>query len=373
MSDAVIAKLQALLGEKGFIPAEAVGDWKPSPLGPTHARQAACVVRPASADEAAAVLKLCHEAKQAVVVGGGFTGLVHATDTSETEILMSMERMTAIREIDPIGRTMIAEAGVPIQTVQEAAEREGLFYPVDWGARGSATVGGSLATNAGGNRVIRWGMTRDSVLGAEVALTDGTVLHNLNTLVKNNAGYDLKNLFVGSEGTLGVITAASLRLREKPQSHNAAFAAVPSFEALTAFLKHMDRALGGTLSAFEVMWREAYEVLTATPNTQPPLPQGSPFTVLTEAMGGHQQADKERFEAALEQALEDGLITDAAVAQSAREITAFWSVRDSVLNFGQHWPIFTFDVSLPIRTMKYYLSNLKPAQRHKAVRVRPSG
>ena len=123
---------------------------------------------------------------------------------------------------------MIVEAGATIQAVQDAAEAAGLFYPVDWGARGSATVGGSLATNAGGNRVIRWGMTRDSVLGVEVALADGTLLQGLNTLVKNNAGYDLKDLFVGSEGTLGVITAASLRLREKPQSHMAAFAGVPS-------------------------------------------------------------------------------------------------------------------------------------------------
>ena len=361
MTPELSASLAGLLGPQGWIPQSEVAGWRAPPFAGMKPRAAAGIARPANAEAVAAVLKLCSATGQKIVAAGGLTGLVHATDSAADEIVLSLERMTAIREIDPVGRTMIVEAGATIQAVQEAAEAAGLFYPVDWGARGSATVGGSLATNAGGNRVIRWGMTRDSVLGAEVALADGTLLHGLNTLVKNNAGYDLKDMFVGSEGTLGIITAASLRLREKPQSHMAAFAGVPSFAELTAFLKAMDRALGGTLSAFEVMWPEAYEVLVATPGTQPPLAPGSAFTVLLEAMGGDQAGDQARFMAALEQALNDGLIADTVVAQNAREIAAFWGVRDSVLNFMRIRPLFTFDVSLPIRAMEKYVDDLRAA------------
>lgn len=361
MTGTLTVALANLLGPGGWIPPAEVAGWRASPFPGVKPRVAAGIARPANAAAVAEVLRLCGAAGQKLVVAGGLTGLVHATDSAADEIVLSLERLTAIREIDPVGRTMIVEAGATIQAVQDAAEAAGLFYPVDWGARGSATVGGSLATNAGGNRVIRWGMTRDSVLGVEVALADGTLLQGLNTLVKNNAGYDLKDLFVGSEGTLGVITAASLRLREKPQSHMAAFAGVPSFAELAAFLKAMDRSLGGTLSAFEVMWPEAYEVLVSTPGTQPPLAPGSAFTVLVEAMGGDQEGDQARFMAALEQALADGLIADAAVAQSAREIAAFWGVRDSVLNFMRIRPLFTFDVSLPIRTMESYVEDLRAA------------
>ena len=155
-------------------------------------------------------------------------------------------------------RTMTVQAGVILQTVQEQADAAGLMFPLDLGGRGTATIGGNISTNAGGNRVIRYGMARDMVLGLEAVLADGTVVSSMNRMIKNNAGYDLKQLFIGSEGSLGVVTRAVLRLREKPRSTETLFVAVDEFAKLGKFLKSMDASLGGTLSAFEVMWNNFY-------------------------------------------------------------------------------------------------------------------
>ncbi|NWH08112.1 MAG: FAD-binding oxidoreductase [Alphaproteobacteria bacterium] len=356
----LLTRLREALGEKAVRGPEEVSAWRAPPWPTPVPRAGAGVVRPATLEEAALTLRLCAEAGQRIVVAGGLTGLVHATDSAPDELILSLERMNRIRDIDPDGRVMIAEAGVTVEAAQKAADEAGLFYPVDFGARGSATIGGSLSTNAGGNRVIRWGMTRDRVLGIEAALPDGTVLRALNTLIKNNTGYDLKDLLIGAEGTLGVITAATLRLAEKPTSQCLAFAAVPSFASLKSFLRHMDQRLGGMLSAFEVMWPEAYQVLTSPPaKGRPPVPHGSPFTVLVEAMGGDLAADTERFETALAEAHDQGLITDAAMAKSGAEIDAFWRIRDDVLQFAQFWPLQTFDVSLPITAMEGYIDTLE--------------
>jgi FAD/FMN-containing dehydrogenase len=187
------------------------------------------------------------------VTHGGLTGLVHGADAGPAEVILSLERMRNIEDIDPVQRTATVQAGVALQALQEAVEQHGLAFPLDLGARGTATLGGNAATNAGGNRVIRYGMTRDMVLGLEAVLADGTVASSLNRLIKNNAGYDLKQMFIGSEGTLGVITRLVLRLREKPTTANMAFVGLESFDKVARFLKHMDRALGGTLSAGRVV------------------------------------------------------------------------------------------------------------------------
>jgi FAD/FMN-containing dehydrogenase len=322
--------------------------------------RASQLLRPASTAEVSAALSLCHAAGQPVITHGGLTGLVHATDTTEADVVLSLERMCRIESIDPVQRVAVVEAGVTLQQLQEAAERQGLAFPLDLGARGSATLGGNAATNAGGNRVLRFGMTREMVLGLEAVLASGTVVPAMNRLIKNNSGYDLKQLFIGSEGTLGVITRLVLRLREKPARQDVAFAAVPGFGALAALLKHMDRALGGSLSAFEVMWPEFYGLVTTPPaQGRAPLPLGSPYYVLIEAMGGDPARDAERFQSALETAAESGLVADAALAKSQSEVAAFWALRDDVLQTARWGMPITFDVSVPIAGMEGYVGQVR--------------
>jgi FAD/FMN-containing dehydrogenase len=322
--------------------------------------RASLLIRPANTGEVSTALALCHAAGQSVITQGGLTGLVHGADTTEADVVLSLERMRRIESIDPLQRVASVEAGVTLQQLQEAADEQGLAFPLDLGARGTATLGGNAATNAGGNRVLRFGMTREMVLGLEAVLADGTVVPAMNRLIKNNSGYDLKQLFIGSEGTLGVITRLVLRLREKPARQEVAFAAVPSFDALAALLKHMDRALGGGLSAFEVMWPEFYELVTTPPaKGRAPVPHGSPYYVLVESMGGGSPGDAERFQSAFEQAAQDGLVADAAVAQSQSEVAAIWALRDDVLQTARWGMPLTFDVSLPIVDMPAYVERVK--------------
>jgi FAD/FMN-containing dehydrogenase len=359
IDEGLTARLKAALPPEAVLEGEVLAqrteDWRKS--RPMRAR---LLLRPSSTAEVSTALALCHAAGQPVVTHGGLTGLVHGGDTGEGDVVLSLERMRAIESIDPVQRVAVVQAGVTLQEVQEAADAKGLVFPLDLGARGSATLGGNASTNAGGNRVLRYGMAREMVLGLEAVLADGTVIPAMNALIKNNSGYDLKQLFVGTEGTLGVITRLVLRLREKPARQDVAFAAVPSFEALTALLKTMDRSLGGSLSAFEVMWPEFYELVTKPPAAgRPPVPHGSPFYVLVESMGGDGPGEAERFQAAFEQAMEAGLVTDAAVAQSQAEVAAIWALRDDVLQTGRWGLPITFDISLPIANMPAYVEQVR--------------
>ncbi|MBI3676194.1 MAG: FAD-binding oxidoreductase [Proteobacteria bacterium] len=319
------------------------------------------ILRPKSTQEVSACLRLCHEARQAVVPWGGRTGLVGGA-SSDGAIALSLERMNRIEDIDVEGATMTVEAGAVLQTVCETAETNGLFFPLDLGARGSATIGGNISTNAGGNRVIRYGMMRDLVLGIEAVLADGTVVSSLNRLIKNNAGYDLKQLFIGSEGTLGVVTRAVLRLRPKPKSQNMAFLAVDDFAHLVRILRNVESGLGGTLSAFEVMWDDFYSLVTTPPaQGRPPVPHGHPFYVLIEALGGGQDDDAARFEGVLSAELESGSIADAVLAKSKTECARFWALRDDVGQVLRNGPVFTFDVSLKIADMDSYAREVRAA------------
>ncbi|MGB8326102.1 MAG: FAD-binding oxidoreductase [Steroidobacteraceae bacterium] len=353
--------LRPIVGDQGVLDAAEIatrsaGVWRSDNL------KAAALVRPSNTDEVSQVLRWCHAHHVAVVTQGGLTGLVHGADAGPAELILSLERMRRIEAIDPVQRTATVQAGVVLQTLQEAVEPHGLAFPLDLGARGTATLGGNAATNAGGNRVIRYGMTREMVLGIEVVLADGTVVSSLNRLIKNNAGYDLKHLFIGSEGTLGVITRLVLRLREKPLSTNMAFAGLASFDAVAGFLKHMDRALGGTLSAFEVMWRSFYRLVTTAPaKGRPPISQDHPYYVLVESQGADRELDTQRFNAAMESAFAAGLIADAALSQSDADCRAFWSLRDDVEQVTHGGLPVVFDVSLPIGEMEAFANNLREA------------
>ena len=354
----MIEALRAIVGNTNVLDAVEVskrsaGVWRPDSL------KAAALVRPKTTEEVSQVMLWCHAHDVSVVTQGGLTGLVHGSDAAADQVILSLERMRDIEDINPRQRTATVQAGVMLQSLQEAADAHDLNFPLDLGARGSATIGGNAATNAGGNRVIRYGMTRDMVLGLEVVLADGTILSSLNHLIKNNAGYDLKQLFIGSEGTLGIITRLVLRLREKPLSQNMAVVAVPNFAAMGKLLKHMDRSLGGTLSAFEAMWQSFYRLVTTAPaKGKPPISQDYPYYVLIESLGAERESDTARFNAALEAAMEQNLIVDAAISQSDADCHAFWALRDDVGQSMQGGLPVVFDISLPIDEMERYTENL---------------
>ena len=223
---------------------------------------------------------------------------------------------------------------------------------------GSATLGGNISTNAGGNRVVRYGMARDMVLGLEAVQADGTVLSSLGKIIKDNAGYNLKHMFIGSEGTLGVVTRLVLRLRPKPASQQTAYLALDEFEKLPQLLNFCSSRSGGGLSAFEVMWRDYYELVLATPGAAQPLPADYPYYVLMEVMGGDAAGDGDRFESMLAEAMENGLLVDAVIAKSEGERLAMWALRDDVESLDRWGPRVGFDVGLSIATMPDYLEEI---------------
>lgn len=355
----ILARIAEITGPAGVLTGDDVAA-RPSGWLRRNATIARAIVRPATTDDVAAVLKLCHAAGQAVVPLGGNTGLVDGTISREDDILLSLERMNAIQSIDTLGCTMVVEAGVPLQKVQEAAEAQGLLFPLDLGGRGTATIGGNIATNAGGNSVLRYGMMREQVLGIEAVLADGTVVSSMNRMLKNNAGYDLKQLFIGTEGTLGIVTRAVLRLRPALRSQNSAFVAVDAFENIPLLLRELGGSLGGALSSFEVMWADFYDMVVGTSGRHVlPVPSGHPFYVLIETRGGDQVADAARFQNALEAAFEQSLIVDAAFAQSTQQSEAMWAIRDDIdYLLEQMTPIIAFDVSLPIGDTADYATSV---------------
>ncbi len=324
-------------------------------------RQAAAIVRPATTNEVSEVLALCNAARQTVVTHGGLTGLVDGDHTTEDDVVLSLERMRAIESIDPIGKTMTVQAGCVLETVQNQSAEHGLSFGLDLGARGSCTIGGNISTNAGGLSVLRYGMTREQVLGLEVVLMDGTVLSSMNTLLKNNAGHDLKHLFIGTEGTLGVITRAVLRLRTATTTSNTAFLACPTFNDVTETLRHLDHQLNGQLNAFEVLWKPVVKL-----NTNPELPGtvAAPialdenYYVIAEAKGSNASMDATTFETAMQRCFESGWASDGVIAQSTQEQKALWAIRENIELMLAFDPHYVFDISLPINAMDDYVQQL---------------
>jgi FAD/FMN-containing dehydrogenase len=347
------ADLLAIVGEQGILEGAAVRERAGTLF---HGRvDAELLVRPRSTEQVSAVLGLCHARAQPVVTHGGLTGLVNGADAAAHEIVLSLESMNSIERVDVPGRCLRAQAGVQLGRVQREAESHGMVFPLDLGARDSATVGGNISTNAGGLRVLRYGMMRNLVLGVEAVLADGTVLTSLNRMLKNNAGYDLKHLFIGSEGTLGVVTRAELRLVSRTRSQETLLASLPSFEALVDLLDRLDSGLGGQLAAFEALWGNYYDYNTAPPAENiAPLERGAPFYAIAETLGGDQQGDRARLEQVLAEALEAGTITDVTLASSENERRAIWAIREDVWQVRNIAPLLTFDVSLPIGNMRAY-------------------
>jgi FAD/FMN-containing dehydrogenase len=319
------------------------------------------LLRPKTTNEVSDMLRTCNGLNLPVVPHGGLTNVVGGAITKPNEIALSLERMNEIEEINALNKTVTVQAGVVLETLQRSLAENGLLFPLDLGAKGSCMIGGNIASNAGGLQALRYGVTRNLVLGLEVVLADGTILSSMNKMIKNNAGYDLKQLFIGSEGTLGVITRAILKIEDLPKSRNTAFVALESFEKTNQLLQHAKKSLKNDLTSFELLWQDYYNLMTSPPSLySAPLPQTYPFYVLMEALGQDAEADKILFEEFLENSLEDGLIADAAFALSHQELDWFWKIRENVeLIFSVHDPVFLFDVSLAISDMDEYIKKIK--------------
>lgn len=310
------------------------------------------LARPRDTAEVAAILQLCHAHGVPVVPMGGLTGVSGAAHPRADGVALSLERMNKIEDVDAAMGTLTAGAGVLLQAAQEAAAAQGLMLGIDIGARGSCMLGGVLSTNAGGNRVIRYGMARDHVLGLEVVLADGTVLSSMNKMLKNNAGLDLKQMFIGSEGLLGVITRVVLRLQPKTAFTATAFVGCANSETMIALLVAARRRVGPLLTSFEVMWPSFFDIMSEGAGLSSPLAGSHGAYVIIETSGFDESAPRTALEDCLSAAFEDGLIEDAVLANSVKEERALWAVRESVSEYGVILgPIVAFDVGLPLGSM----------------------
>lgn len=351
----IIHKLQQVGSPSGILLGDDVRSRKASYFTEEPC-QALAIVRPKNTKEVSKVLRICHDAGQPVVPLGGNTGLVGGGLAGKKEIILSLERMNAVEELDKDNGSMTVQAGVLLQSIQEKAHSAGLIFALDLTVRGTATIGGNIAANAGGNQVIRYGMAREQILGLEAVLADGTIISSLNKMIKNNSGYDIKHLFIGSEGTLGVVTRAVLRLRPQMQSRNTALVAVKDFGRSVRLLRHLGRSLGGDLSAFEVMWNSFFRIATPAPGkTRAPMNPGYPLYVLVEATGSNQKTDAVRFQDALAECMENQLIEDAVVAKSKAQRDEIWDIRENTEIVRKLGPTIGFDISLRIGDMEGYL------------------
>jgi len=320
--------------------------------------QTGLLLKPATTEQVSAILAICHETGTPIVPQGGNTGLVGAQIPLHGEVLLSLKRMNRIRAIDAPGMTLTAEAGVTLKQAQDAAAGEQLLFPLSLGSEGSCTIGGNISTNAGGNHVLRYGMMRALVLGLEVVQADGRVLPMLKSLHKDNTGYDLKQLFIGAEGTLGIVTAASLRLFPRPAQMVTALTAVPSTEAALTLLGHMQARTGGLLSSFELISRPTLEmVLRHIPGTRDPLSAHSPWYVLMEVSGGAGASLEALTQSALEEAAGEELLSDAVVAQNQAQARSFWHMRETISEAEKREGVsIKHDISVPVASIPAFIA-----------------
>ncbi|MBL8389908.1 MAG: FAD-binding oxidoreductase [Hydrogenophaga sp.] len=354
--NALLTRLRGIVGDAQVLthddPATDLSAWEQDWRRRAYGR-ALAVVRPASTAEVAAVVKACAAAGVSIVPQGGNTGLVVGSvpDDSGTQVVLSLARMNAVRGIDGDNLTVTVEAGCVLQTLQDAAEAAGFLFPLSLAAEGSCTIGGNLATNAGGTQVVRYGNVRELCLGLEVVTAQGEVWDGLSGLRKDNTGYDLRDLFVGSEGTLGVITAATLKLYPRPAAQLTAWAAVPSLEAAVQLLGLAHRHLGAGLTGFEVMGQFALSLVAKHfPQQRVPLWSEHPCCVLLENSDSESEEHaRGQFERLLETAFEQGVVSDAVVAESLQQAHALWHIRESIpLAQAEEGLNIKHDISIPV-------------------------
>ncbi|MBS0549826.1 MAG: FAD-binding oxidoreductase, partial [Proteobacteria bacterium] len=358
MSD-FVGKLRAIVGDKGLILDDKdkhpfLTDWRENYLG-----KALAIVRPATTEEVAAVVKLCVADKVAIVPQGGNTGMSGGATPQEDgrEIVLSLTRMNRILEIDKVGYTMTVEAGVVLKTIQEAASEADRLFPLSLGAEGSCTIGGNLSTNAGGVQVLHYGNARNLVLGLEVVQADGSIWNGLRALKKDNTGYDLRDLYLGAEGTLGIITKAILKLWPKPKDHATSWSAVPSPQAAVELLSGAYAASEDNVTSCELMGRQGIDlVLHHIAGTADPLADKHEWYVLMEwasarpaQEGGNQLNLRDKMEAYLGDAMEKGLVLDAVVAQTEAQSKALWALRENHTEASKkEGPSIKHDISVAV-------------------------
>ncbi len=371
MTADILAQIRDVVGPKGYCDdptdiAPHLTEWRGKYKG-----QSGLLLKPSSTEQVSKVMALCTKGHIAVVPQGGNTGLVGGQIPFHGEVILSTERLNKIRAVDIKGQSIIVEAGVPLAVVQKAAADEGLLFPLSLASEGSCTIGGNLSTNAGGVSVLRYGMTRDLTLGLEVVLADGRVLNLLRTLRKDNTGYDLKQVFVGAEGTLGIITAAALKLFPAPTDRVTALAAVPDIHAAINLLTHLQAKTGGLISAFELIPAIAMDLVTAyIPETRNPLRTPSHWYVLAEATSGH--PIRSLFEEALAAAIGQNEASDAVVAESEKQRADLWRLREGISEAQKReGASIKHDISLPISAIPEFVPRATNAVLHLAPGARP--
>jgi len=331
-------------------------DWRKRAQG-----LALAVVRPANTQEVAAVVRACAAAKVSIVPQGGNTSLAVGSipDNSGQQVVLSLQRMNQIRSIDTANLTVVAEAGCILQQVQEHVDQAGYLFPLSLAAEGSCTLGGNLGTNAGGTQVVRFGNTRELCLGLEVVTPQGDIWHGLSGLRKDNTGYDLRNLMIGSEGTLGIITAACMKLYPQPAAQLTAWAAVPSMDAAVSLLGLAHERLGAGLTGFEVMSQFALSLVDKHhPQLRVPLFKETPWCVLLENSDHESEAHaRVGFEGLMETALEKGWVTDAVVAESLSQAQGLWQIRESIpLAQATEGLNIKHDISVPVSRIPQFVA-----------------
>jgi FAD/FMN-containing dehydrogenase len=369
MRNDLLGSFAAVVGEKNVLAGEHdaapyLTDWRRQFSGP-----AVCVVRPGATAEVSAVVRLCAQAGVAIVPQGGNTGLVGGSvpTGARPEIVLSLSRMNRIRALDALNNTLTAEAGCVLADLQRAADAAGRLFALSLAAEGSCQIGGNLSTNAGGVNVLRYGNARDQVLGMEAVLPDGRIWDGLRGLRKDNTGYDLKQLFIGAEGTLGIITAAVLKLHPKPTASATAWIEVENPQRAVEMLSHLRGACGDRLTAFELLSRTCVDaVLKHRPQVRDPLP-GSAWAVLVQL--GDSGPD-EALHALLERALEESAAPDAVLAKNEADAQALWAIRETVpeAQFGN----VKHDISVPVSKIPEFIARTESALRAEALRL-PAG
>jgi FAD/FMN-containing dehydrogenase len=362
-SAGLLAALRSVVGEAHVLtdPADVAAydtDWRGA-----YAGRPLAVVRPAGTAEVSAVLRLTHEAGVAVVPQGGNTGMSGGAvpDDSGSQVVLSLGRMRAVCEVDVVGGTLTAEAGCTLAAVQEAAAAAGRLFPLTLGSQGSCTIGGNISTNAGGTAVLRYGMMRNQVLGLEVVLPDGRVWDGLRSLRKDNTGYDLKQLFIGAEGTLGVVTAAVLALQPATPARATAWVALRDVAAAAAMLPVLRAHAGDRLTTWELVSRPARDLVVAA-GLVDPLATSSEWYGLVELAGPAGADVDAALEAALGEAVEAGLVLDAALAGSPAQRTGLWALRERVSEAQEvHGGTVKHDVSVPITGLADFVARTGPA------------
>jgi len=349
VSTSIMTALEAALGLGGMRVGAEVPLRNANDSGGLAPMAPMALLLPRTTEEVAAVVSICASHRQPLVIQGGLTGLAGGANPEAGEIALSLERMNGVEEIDPDSGTMTVLAGTPLETVQDAAAGAGMICGIDLGARGSCTIGGNVATNAGGNQVVRYGMTRRNVLGLEAVLADGRIVRSLNKMAKNNTGYDWTQLLIGSEGTLGVVTRVTLVLHPRPADVASALVAVRSTNDAIELMRALQGELSSGLLAFEAMWREFYDIATVRMGLTAPLPAGHDVYVLLETptrLGARELEDL------LAGHFERGLVVDAVLARSEADRRSFWALRESVYEHTRLFgPGVGFDVSIPLNRM----------------------